>query len=210
MNVKEITILGSMAIGMFACGGNETKETKTEEVTEETTEIVEATTLAADLNNSVVNWRGEMVGGAYFHEGTAKLSEGALTMEGDAIAGGSFTVDLTSLAATDSNYSEEHTSEQLIGHLSADDFFDVANNPTATFVIKSVEGNTITGDFTVRGKTVEEQVEGVTITNDNGVVTASGKIVFDRQKHDVAYVNTMGDMVISDDIAIDITIRTKM
>lgn len=211
MNIKEIAILGSLAIGMFACGN----ETKTEtaatetETKEEKVEEVKAMTFTADAASSVINWRGEAVGGSYFHTGTAALKDGSLTMEGEKVTGGTFTVDMTVLTATDENYSEEHPSDQLIGHLGTADFFDVENNPTATFVVESMEGNVINGKLTVRGKTVDEQVEDVTITNENGELTATGKIVFDRQKHDVSYKSTMKDMVVSDDIALDITLKAK-
>ena len=203
-------IIGTLAFGMVACGGNETKETEAvaEEVAVEEV-AVEATNLMVDTENSSVNWKGEMVGGAYFHTGTINITEGNVSVAGDAVTGGSFTIDMTNLTTTDSSYSEEHSSEMLIGHLASPDFFDVENNPTANFVIKSVEGNVVTGDLTVRGTTVEETVENVTVSTEGGVTTATGTLTFDRQKVGVAYESTMEDMVISDDIALEITLKAN-
>ncbi|MBK8659129.1 MAG: YceI family protein [Bacteroidetes bacterium] len=58
--------------------------------------------------------------------------------------------------------------KSLLGHLSSPDFFDIANNPTASFVISSVEGNTAKGTLTIRGKANEETLTNVTLTEADG------------------------------------------
>ena len=42
--------------------------------------------------------------------------------------------------------------------------------------------------------------------NKNGVVTALGKLVFNRQKYGVAWVHFMKDMILSDDISIKVNL----
>ena len=163
-------------------------------------------TVLAD--SSAVNWKGTMVG-MYSHYGTIKLTSGSLTTTGGKLAGGTFTVDLKTINPLDSGYSKEHPREGLIGHLAAPDFFASDSFPTATFVIKSVEGTTATGDLTLRGKTNEEKVTDIIITTADSTIAASGKLVFNRQKYGVAYKATMKDMVLSDDIEIAVALKGK-
>ena len=187
MNIKEIAILGTLAFGLFACGGEEKTET-TEVVVEET---AEAATYAVSAENSSVAWSGGTSGvQVYGHNGVISISEGSLETTGDAVTGGSITIDMTTIQPLDTaSYNEEHPMEQLVGHLSAGDFFLVDSFPTANFVIKSASEGSITGDLTIRGKTNEETVTGVVVEMTDAGVKASGKLVFDRQKYDVAWAH---------------------
>jgi len=145
----------------------------------------------------------------YSHNGLINLSEGSLSLSDGKLAGGSFVVDLKTINPLDSGYSAEHPKEGLIGHLAAPDFFASDSFPTAKFVVKSVEGTTAIGDLTVRGVTNEEKVTDIVLTTDETSATASGKLVFNRQKYGVAYKSTMKDMVLSDDIELAISLVGK-
>lgn len=202
-NLFAITAIVSVA--MISCGGAEEKKVEeTETVVEET--VAEPVSMDINLGESTVMWKGSIIGG-YAHEGTLNVSEGSLEMTGDNVTGGSFTVDMATITPTDSNYSEEHTADMLVGHLSTGDFFLVDSFPTANFVIKSADmaAKTITGDLTVKGVTNEETIEGVSINKEAG--EATGTLTFDRQVYGVNYESTMKDMVLSDDIALDIKIK---
>jgi len=184
------------ALTMVSCGSGETENT------EETTTVVETATYTADPAASVVNWRGE-VAGVYGHEGVINLKSGEVIVTDGQITGGTFTIDMLTIQPTDSaSYNEQNKMEDLVNHLAQDDFFASDRFPTSTFVIKSVNGNTITGDLTVRDKTNEEtlNIESIDMT-DTGM-NMTGTLVFDRQKYDVKWVHYMKDMVLSDDIAI--------
>jgi polyisoprenoid-binding protein YceI len=158
---------------------------------------------------SQCNWKGVMLG-VKEHNGTIKLTEGKLAVKGGMVTGGTFTVDMTSLTALDTNYAPDNakkgTRAMLLGHLASPDFFDVATYPTATFVVTAAEGNTLTGELTVRGKTNTEKVTDVVITEENGKVMASGKLVFDRQKYGVAFSTGAKDMVINDNVELDLNL----
>ena len=93
----------------------------------------------------------------------------------------------------------------LLGHLASPDFFAVDSFPTATFEIAAVEGNTATGKLTVRGKSNDEKVTDIVITEENGVAKASGKLSFDRQKYNVKWKAPMKDVVLND--AIELTVE---
>lgn len=183
-----------------------------EESATATTEVASSETpynVIAD-NSSLVTWKGVMLG-MKEHQGTVVLKEGTLTVKGGTLAGGSFTVDLTAITPTDANYDPKtgYGPEKLVGHLQSPDFFDVANHPTATFVINSVEGNTAKGTLTVRGKSNEETLTDIVITEGEGTVTASGKVVFDRKKYGVAFDMPAKDMIISNDIELSVSLSGK-
>jgi polyisoprenoid-binding protein YceI len=203
MKLKSLFIvLVAASVAMYSCKPSE-KPADTSAV--DSTATATYTVLA---DSSTVSWKGSMVG-MYSHFGTVKLASGSLTTTGGKLSGGTFTIDLKTINPLDSGYSKEHPREGLIGHLAAPDFFASDSFPTATFVIKSVEGTTATGDLTLRGKTNEEKVTDILVATVDSTISASGKLVFNRQKYGVAYKATMKDMVISDDIEIAVALKGK-
>ncbi len=206
--MRPIIIAVAITIGLLAC--NNTSQNETSSVKPETTnkEVVETTSVfySIDVDKSVVNWKGSMVG-VYAHEGTVVLTNGSLTVRDGLVTDGSFTVDLNSMITTDSDVLYKMAPrEKLIGHLKADDFFGTEKFPTAVFKINSVEGDVLKGDLTVKGVTHEESVTSVKLTESDGVINATGSLVFDRQKYGITYKNKMNDMVLSDDIELVISI----
>lgn len=204
MKTSKLILAGIAGVAMLAsCGGNT-------EVKEETTEVKEMKhdgTFMIDDENSTVMWKGTMMG-MYSHEGTVPFKSGNLVFAEGKITGGEFVVDLTSIQPTDDKYSEEKTKEMLVGHLSSPDFFDVANHPTAKFVVKSGTENSLTGDLTIRGKTHEETFN---ITEHNAEAhQMKGTLTFDRTKYDVNFKHPMQEMVLSNDIELNITLAAEM
>ena len=213
MELKRFTLITAVALGMFACGGNtEAKEPVTEEAAVETTEAVEAVTYTVNAASSFVGWKGE-VAGAYGHNGSIAISEGSLDLAGKSLVGGKVVVDMTTIVPLDSaSYKPEDSEDkgkasELVGHLSTGDFFLVETYPTATFVIKSMTDNKIVGDLTIRDKTNEETVDVSEFNVTEEGVSAKGTLVFDRQKYDVAWKHYMKDMILSDDIALELSIE---
>jgi len=201
MKIRNLIAVVAASVVLYSCGSSET-------ATDSAVDSTATATYTVDAASSTVNWKGSMVG-MYSHFGTVSLTEGSLTLTGGKLSAGSFVVDLKTINPLDSGYSAEHPKEGLIGHLAAPDFFATDTFPTATFVVKSVEGNVATGDLTVRGKTNEEKVTDLVITADSTSASATGKLVFNRQKYGVAYKSTMKDMVLSDDIELNVAIQAK-
>lgn len=199
MKFKNTILALAASVVLFSCGSDKTAETTAVDSTA-------AVNYTVSVDSSSVNWKGTMIK-MYSHFGTVKLTEGALTVAGGKLSAGTFTIDLKSINPLDSGYSKEHPREGLIGHLGAPDFFNSDTFPTAKFVVKSVEGTTATGDLTLRGKTNEEKVTDIVITSDSTSASATGKLVFNRQKYGVAYKSTMKDMVLSDDIEITVALK---
>ena len=105
------------------------------------------------LQKVLSNGLGKKVTGQ--HNGTVNFKDGALVFKGNKLVGGTFTVDMTSLTATD--LSGEYQGK-LNGHLKADDFFGTDKFPTATLVFKKIGAKsanvyTATADLTIKGIT---------------------------------------------------------
>lgn len=184
-----------------------TEETTTATVDPSATETTY--TLNTD-SSSFVNWKGVMLG-VKEHFGKISFKDGSLTTKGGQLAAGSFTVDMSSIVPLDATYDEKKgsTKDKLVGHLSSPDFFDIGNNPTATFVVKSVTGNSASGTLTVRGKSNEETLNNIVISEAEGTLKATGSLKFNRKKYDVAFDMPMKDMVISNDIELSIELSAK-
>lgn len=165
-----------------------------------------AQTKKIDTSKSNINWVGKKVTGQ--HEGTIALKEGALVFKKDKLAGGKFTVDMTTINTTDM---EGEWKDKLDGHLKSEDFFGTDKFNTADLVFKTIanKGNnsfTITADLTIKGITNP-------ITFDMNVKgnTASTKLIVDRTKYDIKYKSgsffeNLGDKTIYDDFELDVTL----
>ncbi|MCG8321956.1 MAG: YceI family protein [Cytophagales bacterium] len=206
--LKALSFL-SLALMFTACNTGTKSDTATTEAAEEAAapaeEKINIANAPIDLAQSLVAWKGEMLG-VYAHEGTLKFSEGTVTVSDGEITGGNFVVDMTSMVPTDENFNPEEgkTKEKLVGHLSSDDFFAVTDNPTASFTINEISGNTAKGTLTVRGKTGEETVENLSVTREGDKVKLTGTLKFNRKNYDVAFDHPVQEMVISDEVQLNI------
>ena len=198
MKSNFLLALATSAMIFASCG--ETK-TETPVAVVPSTPLTGEASLSIDPTTSNVKWSGEMLG-LYSHDGAISVKEGTVKLKDGKVVSGNFTIDMNSIAHLDANYTEEkgHTKGDLIGHLSSPDFFDVANNPTATFAVTGVEGNKISGNLTVRGKTNPETVEVTGIDLDGENVKINGTLKFNRQNYGVAFAMPVKDKVLSDDI----------
>ena len=168
---------------------------------------VNAQTKRVDTKKSNITWLSKKVTGQ--HEGTITLKEGALILKDGKLAGGKFTMDMTSINTTDL---EGGMKDKLDGHLKSDDFFSTEKNPTATLAFKTIadKGNgvyTVTADLMIK-KISNPITFDITVT-DAGATT---KLTVDRTKYDIkyksgTYFENLGDKVIYDDF--DLTVNLK-
>ena len=159
-----------------------------------------------NLEKSNLHWVGAKVTGK--HEGTIKLSEGTLVIDGKQIKGGKFTIDMNSIEVTDL---QGKGKAGLEGHLKNDDFFATDKFPTATIDFKKVSKvsdnvTRVTADLTIKGKTAPVTFDLTTAANE-----AKGTVTVDRTVYGVQYGSKnffegIGDKAINDEFTIDVTL----
>lgn len=172
-----------------------------------TTASVSAQTKKIDITASKVEWLGKKVTGK--HNGIVNFKEGAVVLKSGKLVGGSFTVDMTSLTATDLTGDYR---DKLDGHLKADDFFGTTKFPTATLVIKKIGAKsatvyTATADLTIKGITKPVTFD-MTVNGDTATTTFN----VDRTKYDIKYgsksfFESIGDKAISDEFELKVTLK---
>jgi polyisoprenoid-binding protein YceI len=140
-----------------------------------------------NTNNSTVKWTGSKV--ASEHEGTINVQSGVLDFDHGLLVGGNFVFDMNSIKNTDIE-SEEY-STKLDNHLKNEDFFNVAEFPTALLTItnaKKRDGDDyyIFADLTIKGKTHPITFSAV-VTLEELSFSAIANIKIDRTKWDVTY-----------------------
>jgi len=167
---------------------------------------------------STLGWEGKAV--THGHNGTMQFSSGELQVNGNQIVGGMAVVDMKSMKATDITDADNHA--KFVGHMSSDDFFGVATNPTSTFKITSIkplagakdgDNVTITGVMTIKGvaQTISFPAKaGVK----NGVAAVSGKATIDRTKFGLKYgsksfFDSIGDKAINDTFDLTFNVIAK-
>ena len=137
---------------------------------------------------------GKHTGGFAKLTGTVTVAEGDLTKT-------KIEVEID----TDSLYSDD---AKLTGHLKNADFFDVKNNPKATFKSTKVEkgerGYKVTGDLTLLGKT-KPVTFPATITEKDGKVTVAASFSIDRTDWGMNY----GKGKIDDKVELGIEVAVK-
>lgn len=167
-----------------------------------------------DTAASNIVWTGEKVTGK--HTGNVKLKNGSLQMDNGKLMGGSFEIDMNSITCTDL---EGDMAGKLVGHLKSDDFFGAANHPTAKFVItraipQDSKGNyKIIGDLTIKEKT-NSVVFKANVSENAGVVNATGDITVDRSLYDVrfgsgSFFDNLGDKTIYDEFFLKVSLSAR-
>ncbi len=159
---------------------------------------------------SQINWVGEKVTGQ--HEGTVNIKDGELIVQNGELVGGSFEMDMSSIAVTDI---QGEYQQKLEGHLKSDDFFGVEKYPTAKYVITSVKKES-NGQYKIAGKMtikdVTKQVEFMAdLKEEKENIVGTASIVIDRADFNVRYgsgsfFDNLGDNMIYDDFTLNVNL----
>lgn len=94
----------------------------------------DAVTLKINTETSLVTWIGSKTGGR--HNGSIDISSGEISIKGDEIVAGTFTMDVNSI--TDLDMAGKSGAAKLEGHLKSPDFFDAAGFPEAKFEVTAI------------------------------------------------------------------------
>ncbi|MEL6862792.1 MAG: YceI family protein [Bacteroidota bacterium] len=215
--IKLSLLFFAFGLMMTACSNNNNSSEAAETgdaVGDAATVPATATNYAINTAESVINWTGSKPTGST-HIGTIKLSDGQLSMNGDELAGGSFTIDMNSLANQDL---PEDQRGDLEGHLKTEDFLDVANHPKGTFVLTSASKvadkpnitHNIKGDLTLRGVTKNVSFDANVAVINNTIRAVTPSFTINRTEWGINYnsgiLGTVKDKLIDDDIALVISL----
>ena len=169
---------------------------------------VKTVTFKVDTELSSIDWIGRKVTGQ--HTGKIKITGGEVVMNGNAIKGGSFVMDMNSITSD---------SERLTGHLKTDDFFSVEKNPTSKFVIKKVASAgqdriNVTGDLTIKGITESITFPASVKKQGDNLVAVAKNVLVNRAKFDIRYgsksfFNDIGNKAIDDNFELSINLVAK-
>ena len=188
MNKSFIYLTAAVAgLAMASCGSNATEAG----AADSTLSATEGSATYTVSSESVLGWKGTKVVGMGSHAGTIGISEGTLSLENGKITAGSVTIDMKNIVVTDSM--PEEYKQKLIGHFSADDFFNVEQFPTAKFEITGAEAkaegdftHVISGNLTLRDSTKNISFPATVTVDENGV-SAVGTAVINRLDWGVNY-----------------------
>lgn len=154
------------------------------------------------------------------HSGTVQIKAGTITVKNDQLTGGSVQIDMQSIMNTD--LAKQQDKDALIGHLKSDDFFGVAQYPTASLVITSVkqldnqaenkrQSYVVNADLTIKGIT-EQVVFTAHMQKDanENLHLSSDKFKIDRTLYGIkfkskSFFEGLGDAFISDDFELELT-----
>jgi polyisoprenoid-binding protein YceI len=167
-----------------------------------------------DTQHSSIEWLAKKVTGQ--HNGTIKLASGQLTVSGNDVKNGAFTIDMNSIACSDL---QGDYNQKLIGHLKGEDFFSVEKNPTSKFEITKVtsagEGRVnITGNLTLKGITQPLTFPATVKKQGDALVAVAKGVKVDRTKFDIKYGSksffaSIGDKAIDDEFELAINLVAK-
>jgi polyisoprenoid-binding protein YceI len=168
---------------------------------------------------STLGWEGAAV--THGHKGTIQFTGGDLQVTNNMVTGGTATVDMKTIKATD--ITDAESQGKFVGHMGGADFFDSGAFPTSTFKITSVtpikgaaadaDNATITGDMTIKGVTQKISFPAK-VGVKNGVAAVTGKVTIDRTKFGLKYGSKsffagIGDKAINDTFDLTFNVVAK-
>jgi polyisoprenoid-binding protein YceI len=160
---------------------------------------IHAQSMNVDVTKSSLRWEaGKVVGDP--HYGSIQLTEGVLEMNDNAIASGSFTIDMTSMTNEDLG---AMGGGKLIRHLNSDDFFSTSSHPQAQLVLLSstpfVKGKaTVQGELTIKGHSESIEFEVVRKKSAFDATLSVDRAKFDVRYGSPSFFNDLGDKAIKD------------
>lgn len=211
--IASLLALAALTLGVISCKGDKKVETSN---AKPVAEVIAAETYKAVPTQTFITWEAKkLVGG---HQGTINASSGVLDIKGNEVVGGNFIIDINTIACTD--IEDAATNEKLIGHLKAEDFFDVAKHPNGAFQITgvtAVEGKTvIAGNLTLKGIKKNIEFPATIAVNGGKAIIKSEPFNIDRTEWNVNFHSgkltdpaALGDKLIKDEITLTVNIMAS-
>ena len=163
--------------------------------------------IPVNAQKSTVKWKANKVTGS--HEGLINIKTANLNFDNDVLTGGEVTIDMSSINCTDLSGPYKN---KLEDHLNSGDFFNIADYPSSTLMIKkcsTVNENkyTVIADLTI--KNITESIEFEAELSNN---VATAILDIDRTKFDIKYgsgsfFENLGDKMIDDNFNLTVNIN---
>ena len=211
MNYCAILLLG---LGMLACQNGEKAQTGGETL-EVNTDFTGSADFVVDNRMSEVGWKATELG-AGGHNGKIKLRDGVLKVRDNELIGGTVTIDMSTITATDL---EGEWKTKLENHLKNEDFFAIETYPTASFEIASVSpvdtingaSHLVSGNLQIKDITKSISFPANIRIVNNSVLATSQPFVIDRTEWGVTHrsgmMGTIKDKIIDDQVRITLKVR---
>jgi polyisoprenoid-binding protein YceI len=146
-----------------------------------------------DVKKSVIEWSGRNINNR--HHGRIALSEGKVEIENGRPVAGRIVLDMYSITNLDLH--DAAWRDMLLRHLTSDDFFDVAQYPTASFELigaspiaacsPGTPNMMISGSLTIKDSTLPICFPAIIAAQEDGSIKAQASIQFDRTLWNVRY-----------------------
>lgn len=175
MKRASLLFMAATALLFVACGsGEESNETP----------AAEPVVYNLDAEGTSLWWKGEE-NEMHFHTGYVKVTEGSLTLVGDSVTEGSFTVDLNQVSVADSMPQEK--ADYLVSHLKDTAFFFTAQYPTAKVTVDGYADGKLSTTINVLGTDLKNEIP-VEMTKTEEGVTFKGKFSIDFADTKMPYI----------------------
>lgn len=185
----------------FACSNAPEADTQANDAKEvEVLETASAVTYNVEAATSDIRWVGFNTYGDNAHTGKIMMSEGSLSVEDDKVVGGNFVIDMATISNEDLPVEGQFNQAKLIGHLSSPDFFNVAEYPTSSFTVTSVEiapadheqgiTHMLSGNLEMRGNSKNITVPATIKMMDGKLTLNTPEFVIDRTQWEVEALST--------------------
>ncbi len=178
--------LVSAALGMTACGGNETSE----EVTSEEQVVVEENSYVLNAESSKLEWTGYWTMGGNNvkeHFGTVDITSGELTEKGDHYSG-TFAIDMSTINSEDLAEEEEQKAK-LEGHLMAEDFFNVSEYAKVDVTLNGIDNGIADLTIEALGKKFNQDAP-VEVMTENNQLMLHGEFSVDFSSYEMPMMQT--------------------
>ena len=210
---KQILSLLVVSLLFISCKEKVKEEKNTTEAKTEVQGIADAN-YNANTETSVLNWKGFKPTGT--HNGSVAIKNGTLEVKEGKLVGGNFVFDMNAIVVLDIP-AEDEGNGKLKGHLESGDFFDIENNPTATFEILEVvntENTLVKGNLTVKGITKSIEFPATITATDAGIQLSGASFEIDRTEFDIQYksqkfFDNLKDKFINDEFEISFEVNAS-
>lgn len=176
--------------------------------------VAEPGTYSVSPEESEVEWTASkpLIPG-YVHVGSMTIQEGTLNLDVDTMSG-EIVIDMNQVRLLSMGGGKDGNESRLETHLKSEDFFDVANYPTARFVITQASETEDAGTYMLTGSlTMKESTQDISfparVFEQDGNLRLTADFEIDRTRWNITYgsagfFDSLADNAISDTVGMSL------